>query len=249
MPQITRNARSWMALIALVTAGCGGADPYQGLDAETLFRTAQMEHDEGEYDNAIDALERLIISFQGSERVPEARYLLAESYLAKEEHITARAEYQRFLDRYVGHELSVAAALGMCRSLAEMAPHPQRDQTFTVEAITVCGNVIVDYAGTPESLEAAEIRESLRETMAQKEFLNAGHYFRRKQFDPAIKYYEFVIDLYPESVYAPQALLGLYRSNEEIGYDDLAEEAKARLLREYPDSDAAAELLAEESES
>ena len=245
MLQLARQSRFVMPLL-VATAGCGGADPYQGLDAESLFRTAQMEYDEGEYDNAIDALERLIISFQGSERAPEARHLLAESYFAKEEFITARAEYQRFLDRYVGHELSASAALGMCESLAEMAPHPQRDQTFTVEAITICGNVIVDYAGAPESLEAAGIRDSLRGTMAEKEFLNASHYFRRRQYDPAIKYFEFVIDLYPESIFAPQALLGLYRSNREIGYDDLAEEARARLLREYPDSDAAGELLAEE---
>ncbi len=234
--------------LALGVSGCGGADAYQGLDAEALFRTAQMEYDEGEYDNAIDALERLVISFQTSERVPEGRYLLAEARFAKGEFITARAEYQRFLDRYVGHELSAAAALGMCRSVAELAPIPERDQGFTLEAVILCGNVIVDYAGAPESLEAADIRGALRQRMAEKEFLNASHYFRRKQFDPAIKYYEFVVDLYPESPFAPQALLGLYRSNKEIGYDDLADVARSRLLLEYPESEAATEL-AEESES
>jgi hypothetical protein len=36
--------------------------------------------------------------------------------------------------------------------------------------------------------------------------------------------------------------MGLYQSNLAIGYDDLAEEAKERLLREYPESEAAAEL-------
>jgi hypothetical protein len=40
------------------------------------------------------------------------------------------------------------------------------------------------------------------------------------------------------------ALLGIYRSNKAVGYDDLAEEAKKRLLEEYPDSPAAAELRA-----
>ena len=127
--------------------------------------------------------------------------------------------------------------------------YPQRDQTFTREAVTTCGNVVVDYAGTPEAIQAAEVRQSLRATLAEKEYLNARHYFRRKQYDPAIKYFEFVVDDYPESEFAPEALLGLYRSNEEIGYDDLAEEARARLLREYPDSEAADELRAEETES
>ena len=249
MRRNTNRTIVWIASLALGLAACRGADPYQGLDAETLFRNAQTEYEEGNYGNAIEALERLVVSFQSSELLPEARYLLAQSHFADGEYITARSEYERFLDRYVGHELSAAAALGMCESLAGLAPHPQRDQGFTIEAITICGNVIVDYAGTPESLDAAEIRDALRATMAEKEFLNAAHYFRRKQYDPAIKYYEFVVNLYPESEFAPQALLGLYRSNDEIGYDDLAEEARARLLREYPDSEAAAELLSAESES
>jgi outer membrane protein assembly factor BamD len=245
----TSRTYAWITLLPLLLVGCGGNDRYQGLDPEALYRTAQLEFEEGEYGNAIDALERLMVSYQSSERVPEARFLLARSYFEEGEYITARAEYQRFLDRYVGHELSAAASLGMCDSLAELAPNPQRDQSFTREAITVCGNVIVDYAGTPESLEAAEIRDTLRATLAEKEYLNARHYFRRKQFDPAIKYFEFVVNLYPESEFAPQALLGLYRSNEEIGYDDLAQEARDRLLREYPDSEAADELREEESES
>jgi outer membrane protein assembly factor BamD len=247
MPRNICRTHGWITSLALALVGCGGSNLYQGLDAETLYQTAQTEYEEGEYDNAIQALERLMVTYQSSDRLPAGRFLLAESYFAKEEYITARAEYQRFLDRYVGHELSSAAALGMCESLAELVPHPQRDQTFTREAITICGNVIVDYAGSPQSLEAAQIRDTLRATMAEKEFLNARHYFRRKQYDPAIKYFEFVINGYPESEFAPQALLGLYRSNDAIGYDDLAIEARARLLAEYPDSEAAAELLDDSS--
>ena len=243
MPRHTPPNLGLLGLLALTLAGCGGSDPYQGLDPETLFRTAQMEFDEGSYGNAIEALERLTESYQSSERVPEGRFLLAEAYFMDGEYITARSEYQRFLDRYVGHPSSAAASLGMCKSLAELVPHPQRDQTFTRDAITTCGNVIIDYAGTGESTEAAQIRQSLRETMAEKEYLTASHYFRRKQYDPAIKYFEFVVDFYPESQFAPQALLGIYRSNDAIGYEDLAEEASGRLMREYPDSDAAAELL------
>ena len=234
-------------MLALTLGGCGGNDRYQGLDAETLFRTAQTEFDEGEYDNAIDALERLMATFQSYERLPEGRFLLADAYFGKGEYITARAEYQRFLDRYVGHPSSAGAALGMCKSLAELVPHPQRDQAFTRDAITTCGNVIIDYAGTAESTEAAQIRQSLRETLAEKEYLNATGYLRRKQYDPAIKYFEFVVDFYPETQFAPRALLGIYRANEAIGYEDLAEEAMNRLLLEYPDSDSASQLRAEVS--
>ena len=149
----------------------------------------------------------------------------------------------------MAHPRAAEAALGECRSLAAMAPHPQRDQTYTREAVTVCGNVTVDYAGTPEAAQAGQMREDLRYTLAEKEFLNAEHYFRRDQYDPAILYYQFVVNLYPDTEFAPRALLGLYKANLEIGYDDLAEEARARLLREYPESEAATEIVASGNES
>ena len=41
----------------------------------------------------------------------------------------------------------------------------------------------------------------------------------------------------------------MYKANQEIGYDDLAEEARDRLMAEYPDSDAAARLLLDGSGS
>ena len=48
--------------------------------------------------------------------------------------------------------------------------------------------------------------------------------------------------MYSDTDFAPWALMGLYQSNLAIGYDDLAEEAKQRLLMEYPESEAATEL-------
>jgi outer membrane protein assembly factor BamD len=237
-----------LALLALVLVGCGGADRYQSMDAEALYQTAQAEYEEGSYGNAIDALERLMVTYQTFDRLAEGRFLLAESYFHDGQYVTSRSEYQRFLDRYVGHDLAAAAALGACKSLERLSPRPQRDQTFTREAITTCGNVIVDYAGTPAATEAAGIRQQLRQKMAEKEYLNARHYLRRKQYDPSIKYFQFVIDLYPETSFAAPALLGIYRANVAIGYDDLADEARSRLLREYPDSEAAQELQSEDPE-
>jgi outer membrane protein assembly factor BamD len=237
------------ALVTALLVGCGGRDPYQGLDAEALFSIAETEFAEEDYDNAIEVLERLVINFPDYRRLPEARLMLADAYFREREYLTARSEYQRFRDRYVAHPQAVIAALGECKALAALAPIPQRDQTHTRDAVTVCGNVTVDYAGTPQSAEAAEIRRSLRHTLAQKEFLNAQHYLRRSQYDPAIVYYQFVVDLYPETEFAPRALLGLYRANMEIGYEDLAEAARARLLRDYAGSDAAAELRSKEDDS
>ena len=227
--------------MALALFACGGNDPYQGLDADALYRVAETEMAEGNPDNAVEVLERLHLNFGDWPRLPDAGLLLADAHFADEEYLTARSEYRRFLDRFAAHPRAAEAAVGECRSLAQLVPHPQRDQTYTEEAISVCGNVVIDYAGTAQAAEAQEIRSGLRFTMAEKEYLNGNHYFRRRQYDSAIIYFQFVIDLYPETEFAPRALLGLLRSNEAIGYADLADEARTRLLEEYPDSPEATE--------
>jgi outer membrane protein assembly factor BamD len=230
-----------LALLPLIAA-CGGGDPYQGMDAETLYRMAEVEMSEGDYENGVEVLERLHLSFGDWPRIPDAGILLAQAHFGNDDYLTARSEYRRFLDRFADNPRAPEAAAGECQALAELAPHPQRDQGYTEEAITVCSNVVVDYAGTPQSAQAQAIRDQLRFTMAEKEYLNANHYFRRRQYDSAIIYFQFVVDLYPETEFAPRALLGLLRCNEAIGYADLAAEARDRLLQDYPDSPEAVEL-------
>lgn len=232
--------RLLVLLTKLVLAACGGGvSKYQGMEPDALFQLATTEFEEGEHDNAIEALDRLLVTHGDWDRIPDARLLLGHVYFARGDYLTARSEYTRFLDRYSGRPGSADAALGVCRGLAALSPAPQRDQGYTQEAITSCRNVVIDYSGLPQAAEAAETSNRLRFTLAEKDYLNGDFYFRRKFYDSAIKYFEFVANLYPESEFASKALLGLYRANLAIGYDDIADQARDRLLADYPDSEEA----------
>ena len=96
-------------------------------------------------------LDRLTQTLWAQRGVVEARLMLGDVYFDREDFLTARAEYQRFIDRYAGHPRSPDAALGVCRALAALAPQPQRDQTYTNEAITNCRNGSRSSSGTPRS--------------------------------------------------------------------------------------------------
>ncbi|MCH7533403.1 MAG: outer membrane protein assembly factor BamD [Gemmatimonadetes bacterium] len=232
-----------VALILLAAAACGGGfNRYQGMDADALYRLATEEYAENEFDNAADALDRLLLAYADWDRLPEARMLLGHARYADRDYLTARSEYVRFLDRYGGHADAVIAALGVCRSLAALSPDMPRDQVFTRDAIIVCRNVVLDYQGTPGAIEAAGLANRMRLKLAEKEYDTADFYFRRKMWDSAIKYYEFVTRLYAETEFAPMSLAGIYRANVAIGYEDEAEAAKQRLLERYPESPEAAAM-------
>lgn len=242
------NLRTWL-LAALLLAACGGpSNIYQGMDAPALFRMAEQEFEEEEWDNAIRTLDRLLLAYGDWERVPEARLMLGRAYAAKGEYMTAAAEFRRFLDRYPGHQSAADAALGRCRAYAELSPIPQRDQSYTMDALTACTNAVIDFAGTMQAEEASALSQAMRVKLAEKDYLTGDFYLRRDMFDSAIKYFEFVLERFPDTEWAPRALLGVYRANTEIGYDDLAAEARERLLAEYPDSPAAAEVRGDQPE-
>lgn len=236
-------ARPLLWVATLAAAACGSApDPYSGLDVEALFATAEAEYAEGSYENAAEALDRLLLSFGDWDRLPEARLLLADSRFGAGEYLTSRADYVRFLDRHSGHGDASKAALGVCRSLAALAPDVPRDQSYTRDAILTCRNTVLDYPGTPEAAEAAGVANEMRLKLAAKEYQTADFYFRRGVWASAILYYESTVALYSETAFAPLALVGLYHANLAMGYDDEADEARDRLLRDYPDSDSATEL-------
>lgn len=234
-----------VGLLFFTACGGGAANQYAEFNAEELFGMASARYESEDYGEAIQMLDHILISYGDWSKIPEARMMLGDVYFERGDYLTARSEYTRFLDRYAGHARSPEAGLGICKSLAAIAPNANRDQGYTQEAITSCRNVVIDFSGNAASTEAARISNELRHKLAEKEFLTGEFYFRRNLWDASIKYYEFVTNLYPESDFAPPALLGVYRANLEIGYDDLAEVARDLLLQRYPDSEAAAQIESE----
>lgn len=231
---------------ALVTAallgGCASAQPFQGMNAEEVFEAGMEHFQEEDWDMAIEAFERLLFSVPDYQRAPEARYHLARSFFNKEEYITAASEFSRFLDRYPIHELAPDAALGNCRSYVRLSPVVQRDQTYTREAFQACSRTAREHAGTEAGEEAARYRDEMQNKLARKVLIGGQFYLRRQMYDSAIIYFTDVVENYSETDIVPRALKGLVEANTAIGYEAEAEDARQRLLEEYPDSEAAQEV-------
>jgi outer membrane protein assembly factor BamD (BamD/ComL family) len=84
----------------------------------------------------------------------------------------------------------------------------------------------------------------MREKLAEKELNRGNFYFQRKMYDSGIIYFNGVLTQYPGTETGAKALLRLYQSYTEIGWEAEAEDAKERLLREFPDSESAREVRA-----
>lgn len=231
-----------LALGLVFLPACGSAPPYQGMGADELYSYAQAAFEREEYDDAIGALERLVASFPAFEGIVEARLLLADSFFAKEEYLSAAADYERILQRFGRSPLAPRAALGVCRSYVRLSPIPQRDQRHTEQAAVACGNVAADYRGTPEGERAAELRDRMVGRLAEADYLVAEYYLKREWYDSAIIYLEDLAERYPETRWAPRALMRMVEAYETIGWEEEAEDTRERLLSRYPDSPEARRL-------
>jgi outer membrane protein assembly factor BamD len=229
-------------LLGTLLGGCASTPPYQGMSADQLFDLGSQRFQEENWGKAAEVFERLVFADPGYPRIVEARMYMARAYYNKGEYITSVSEFTRILDRHPGHPLAPEASLGICKSYAAQSPHVQRDQTATVYAWNSCENTVTDFRNHPVADEARAIRDEMESKLAQKIFLAGDFYYRRKFYHSGIIYFNDLLRQYPRNEWASQALLRLFQSYAAMEWDTEAEEVRARILREFPDSEAAREV-------
>ncbi len=233
---VTNRLSIVLLLLAGLAPACASAPAYVGLNADELLAYAQARYDEEDWNEAIASLDRLILGAPGFGQLPRARLLLARSYYNKEDYLTAASEFVRLINNHPTHEVVPEAALGVCRAYAALSPIPQRDQSYTEQAIRSCQNVVTDHAGSAFADSAVTVQAEMRGKLAQKDLERGIFYFRRGLLDSALIFFEDVVESYPDTDAAPEALLHIVRTYERFGYEEDAQEARERLLSLYPDS-------------
>lgn len=228
--------------LAAISAGCGGFS-IATLEPDELQSYALEHFAEREYRDAQVAFTRLITSYPAYAADPTTRLFLAHSHFGLREFVLAASEYKRVNTSFPRATEAAEASLGVCRSYVRLAPHPQRDQGFTDDAIISCLQTRQAYPATEVGIEADELYKTARNLKAQKEFEIGEFYFKDFPASSEI-FYLNVANLYPDTDWAPEALLQLYRVYLGLGeaWDEEAAVMRSRLVTQYPDSNAARAL-------
>lgn len=229
-------------LAATLTACASGGPALQTLDQEALFQVGMERLRDEDWSGAISAFERFTLTFPNHPRVAEARFRMGEAYAGRDEHVTAAMEFNRLATDFPAGPWADDARFEVCRNYYELSPAPPRDQEYTYTAIDHCRSLLVYYPESEYAPRAEEMLQRLVGKLAEKDYDTAEYYFRRRAYHSANIYYETVADEYPETSWAPRALLRLHESYTRLGYEQEAQAAKERLLREFPDSPQARQI-------
>ena len=233
-----------LALLALlVVGGCGARQENLSLlPADDLYSRGAAAFQEGDYEEAIRMLEYFANQYLGDPRVPEARMMLGDASMARRQYATAATHYMRLVNDFPNHELNLQARFRTCEAYYRLSPKPPLDQEYTRSALAHCQSVVEYFPGTEEATQAAEYVSELRHKLAQKEYDTGNFYFRRRAYASAVSSFEQVLAQFPETSVAPMALERMIEAYERMGYVEDAEEARQRLLRDYPQSPQAQAL-------
>jgi len=172
----------------------------------------------------------------GDPRMPSALMALGTSHIHTGEYLTASTELLRLVTDYPQAAEQQLARFRLCQAYKGLSPRAQLDQQYTETAITYCQSYAGYYPTTPQADSAKEWVVEMREKLAYKAYLNGQFYLRRQSYDAAVIYFNDAANGYPETKWAPAAVAGIMDAYTRIGYREEAEEARQRLLRDFPQS-------------
>jgi outer membrane protein assembly factor BamD len=206
------------------------------LPPDQLFERAIGLLREGKWTEAINAFEQFTLQYSTHPRVQEARFRLAEGYYGKKEYITAGNEFARLASDYPAGPWADDARFKVCESYYRLAPKTQLDQQYTRSAFDHCQSLVSYFPQSEFVTRAQEMMVELRQKLADKEYQAGEFYFKRNAYDSAIIYYEATLREFPDTPQSPRALARLIAIYKILGYKEEEDAARARLLKDYPES-------------
>lgn len=200
-----------LALVVVALGGCGGGPTTFGSAQEAYDRGAEAA-ERGKHALAAEYLRAALDFGRTGELADDAQLALARAYAADRQYLLAGNEFTRFIEFYRTDPRVEQAAYERIQAYAALSPRYELDQTDTRQALSYIRIYLQQYPASSNVPAAESLAAELREKLARKEYQGGRLYERREYYEAAVIKYRGVLDEYPSSVYADEALLGALRA-------------------------------------
>ncbi len=233
----------FVAICLFVLSGIGCASTNSNLNGANVsyLETAKQNFEAGEkalkkkeYDEAVTFFEHVRSKYPYSKYAALSDLRIADTYVAKDEWIEAADAYDFFIRFHPRHEDVAYAWFQIAKCHYESAPSDffikppsySKDQTPSKEAIKAIDHFIEQFPNDARVAQAKEMKAVLLKKLADQDMYVARFYAKRKQWRGASLRYGRVVEQYPDSESAVEAL---YES-AKIASQYLGDKEKARTL-------------------
>ncbi|MEM1056337.1 MAG: outer membrane protein assembly factor BamD [Bacteroidota bacterium] len=212
-----------LVAVSVVAAGCGSSNVAPN-SAQEAFDRGVEAFDRERYTRAIEHFRTALDFGRTSPLAADAQIYLARAYAADRQFLLAGSEFTRFIEFYRSDDRVQQANFERILAYSEMSPEHELDQTDTQRAIDYIRLYLAQFPDSNNADAARDLLAELREKLALKRFDNGRLYERRQLYEAAIVYYEGVLQDYPTSEWADDALLGSLRA--QVAFADASVQAR-----------------------
>ncbi|MCK4510394.1 outer membrane protein assembly factor BamD [bacterium] len=248
-PRARAGVTSILLIVVIALAlGCSPIPEFGQTSAEDVYAIGQEARERGDYMVAIEAFKRVSMSWPLDELADDCLMGLGDAYLDMDDYASAEGEYLRLLSDYPRSDLVPEAEYKLGIVYFEQSKPAALDQATTDEAIEQFRRFLRTYPDGEFSDGARQRLEELISRLAQKDFETAMLYVKLGSPVAAEVYLKSIPLEYPDTPWAPRALLELVRNYVATGETAHAGETLRRLDESYPntaEAEEAGNLLAE----
>lgn len=200
---------------------------------EKMYAEGEQALSRRKFGEARKHFKKLLESAPEGELSKTARLGLAEAYFRDGDYEEAAQVYKDYLEL---HPLSpnsdyVQYKLGMCY-YKFMLP-PDRDQSYTLQAIDAFEKLLKLYPTSPWSFRASQLLRECRERMAQHDLYVGKFYFKVGEYKAAKMRFDAAYERVKMGEVAAEALYWLGKTYEVLGDREKAKECYTKVVKEY----------------
>ena len=240
MLKVSRSAVLLLVCGILPLAGCahgGRSKPdtaYVARDVSSLYQAAQRLMKEQDYEDAAKLFDEVVRQHPYSVWARHAQIMSAFNFYLAQKYPDAINSAQGYLTIHPGSDEAPYAQYLVAMSYYQQVPDVFLDQTVTQEAFDAFNELIRRY---PESRYAADARlkiDLLNDHLGGKDMDIGRYYERAGQWLAATYHFRNVVENYPTTSHAPEALERLVECYLALGIPDEAWKTAAVLGKNYP---------------
>ena len=237
-----------LSLTAILFWSCSSSVIVSELNPEEHLKYAIKLYEEEDYQEAVKEFESILLQYAGSSLIDDAQYYIGLTRFQREEYIIAAYEFSKLIKNMPASSFVADAQFMLAECYYGLSPNYNLDQVYTKKAIEEY-QVFIDFFPLNERVNKAEEKiNELNEKLARKNFTIAKIYEKMDYYTASMKYYDYVVETYHDTEYAPSALFSkiMLLMEREREYEALANMKKFMLL--FPE-DEEAEYIREIKES
>jgi outer membrane protein assembly factor BamD len=234
---------------ALLLTGCSTTpvDKTAGMSPNKLYAEAKDEMATGQWEKAVPLLEKLEARAAGTPLAQQAQLDKAYAHYKSAEPAQALATLERFMKLhpaspafdyalYLKGIISFNDDLGLLSAVTRQ-DLAERDQKASKESFEAFKELVTRF---PESRYTPDARQRMTYivgSLAQYEVYVARYYYKRGAYLAAINRAQLTVADYRDVPAIEEALFIIYKSYDALGLEQLRDDAKRVLEKNYPQSE------------